>query len=83
MSISNVRRKKVALLVFSSFLIVLGSLCLIFFDWTTELMKNVTFALFNNITSAKYVVMGLAGLFLILGVVLGVLGLRVKLEESQ
>ena len=45
-------------------------------------MKHVTFALFVNTSIVKYVVMGLAGLFLILGVVLGVLGLRVKPEES-
>ena len=82
MSTSNVKKKKVTLLVFSSIFVVLGSLCLIFFNWTTELMKHVTFAFFLNTTSAQYIIMGLAGLFLILGVVLGVLGLKVKFEES-
>jgi len=45
-------------------------------------MKHVTFALFNNTTAAQYVVMGFAGLVLILGVVLGVIGLKVKSDES-
>ena len=57
-------------------------ICLIFLNWTTELMKHVTFALFNNTTAAQYVVMGFAGLVLILGVVLGVIGLKVKSDES-
>ncbi len=82
MSTSNVKRKKVTLIVLSSIFIVFGSLILIFLNWSTELMMQVTFALFNNASVAQYIVMGLAGLFLILGVVLGVLGLKVKSEES-
>ncbi len=79
MSSSNVKGKKITLLVFSSIFIVLGPLCLIFFNWSTALMQQITFALFNNTTSAQYIVMGLIGLFLILGVFLGVLGLKFKL----
>ncbi len=82
MTSSDVKKKKVTLLVFSSIFIVLGALILSFLNWTTGLMMHVTFALFNNISIAQYIVIGFAGLLLLLGVVLGVLGLKVNSEEN-
>ena len=81
MSTSNAKKKKATLLVFSSIFIVLGALILIFLNWTTGLMMHVTFVLFNNTSIAQYIVIAFAGVFLLLGVVLGVIGLKVKPDE--
>lgn len=43
MTTSDVKKKKVTLIVFSSIFIVLGALILIFLNWTTGLMMHVTF----------------------------------------
>jgi len=83
MSTSNVKGKKVTLLIFGSIFIVLGTLILSFLNGTTILIMHVTFALFNNTPIAVYIAIALAGLLLPLGVVLGILGLKVKPEEAN
>jgi len=69
MTTSKGKGKKITMLVFSSIFIILGALSLIFFEWTTNLVKQILFTLFVNISPALYVAIGVGSLFLIIGVV--------------
>lgn len=76
MTTSKGKGKKITMLVFSSIFILLGALSLIFFEWTTNLVKQILFTLFLNISPAIYVYSGIVSVFFIIGVVLAIFGFR-------
>ncbi|MHA1202398.1 MAG: hypothetical protein ACTSQ4_07745 [Candidatus Heimdallarchaeaceae archaeon] len=83
MSTTNVKMRKIILIVFSCVFIILGFLFLISTILGLDTMQQTRIALCLNMTTRQYIVTGVQGLqFLIVGVVFGVLGLKVKTLEN-